>query len=119
MKTKYVTSLVVILFITVACGNIKKTTETTTSKTQITKTISGSGSETQKITLNEGAAIFKYSYNGSGNFIVWLKDNNAKELALIENSIGSIKGSKSENIRQDGNYILDVEAEGSWTIEIK
>lgn len=120
MKLRYLSSLFVFILIIYACGNTDKLNEnSSTDRTQITKTLTGRGAETQRITLNEGAAIFKYNYSGPRNFIIWLKDNNAKNIALIVNDIDATSGSKSVNIKTDGTYILDVEAEGNWSIEIK
>lgn len=120
VKIKYFISILILLLIIISCGNTKKSSQNDdTSKSQITKTIKGSGAETQRITLNKGAAIFKYNYSGSDNFIIWLKTSDAKNLDLIVNEIKSTSGSKSVSIPKDGTYILDVETVGNWTIDIK
>ncbi len=120
MHYKSVIAVLAILFIVIACGNTKKFSESKeNTKPQVTKTIKGSGTETQRITLNKGAAIFNYRYSGSHNFVIWLKYSNAKELELIVNKIGSTSGSISVYVPEDGTYILDVKSDGNWSIDIK
>jgi hypothetical protein len=68
--------------------------------------------------LKQGPAIFKMTHNGSSNFAVWLDDVNGKHVDLLANKIGMFDGSRSEDIDQGGIYLLDVDADGDWKIDI-
>jgi hypothetical protein len=73
---------------------------------------------TQFFTLKEGSAIFRMTHNGSSNFAVWLDDVNGKHVDLLANKFGTFDGSKTEDIDQGGIYLLDVDADGDWKIDI-
>jgi hypothetical protein len=81
--------------------------------------LSGTGDQaTQKFHLQSGLSIFTMKYDGSDNFIVELKDHNGELVDLLANVIGSYDGSQAEGITSDGDYILNVQASGPWTITI-
>jgi hypothetical protein len=120
IKLKFIVSLLTLIFVIVACGRNSTNNKTSTSsKSQNHLSLSGSGTKTQRITLNEGSAIVNYAYKGEGNFVVWVKTDEAKELELISNEIGSTSGSKSFHVPSDGSYILDVSSSGNWTVNIQ
>lgn len=73
---------------------------------------------TRFFALKDGSAIFKMTHNGSANFAVWLDDVNGKHIDLLANKVGIFDGSKSEDIDQGGIYLLDVDADGDWKIDI-
>jgi PKD repeat protein len=68
--------------------------------------------------LQEGLHTFEFSHDGDSNFIVELYDENGDSIALLANEIGSYEGSTAERIPQDGFYVLDIVADGSWTIDV-
>lgn len=79
----------------------------------------GQGNDyTEKFQLKSGLTYVNYKYTGESNFIAWLVDNNGNEKELIANEIGSCDGKKAFSVEQ-GTYLINVESEGSWTIEIK
>ena len=71
--------------------------------------------------LQRGLRIFTFSYTGSGNFVVWLIDEDGERIDLVANEIGTCSGSKATQIRRTGKYLLDVMADGGcgWRISIK
>lgn len=73
---------------------------------------------TQFFRLEPGTAKFHIVHNGSANFIVWLDDVNGNHIDAITNMMGSYDGTKSESIAQGGVYLLDVDADGNWKIDI-
>jgi len=82
--------------------------------------INGVGQQaTEKFTLNKGLAVFKMTHNGSSNFSVKLLDEQGDYIDLLVNEIGSFEGSKAVKIPQNGIYLLDIQADGSWTIIIE
>jgi hypothetical protein len=71
---------------------------------------------TVKFPLNSGMVRFVYNYKGEGNFSIFLKDSQGKDVSGIANTIGDADSTKVVNIREDGDYMLDVQAEGSWAV---
>lgn len=116
-QIKFILSLTILVALVIACGN---TSKKNTSKSQLTYHLTGTGTKTQKVTLNEGLAIFDYSGDDEkGHYSIWLKYSNGKNFKLIANQIGGKAGSVSVNIPEDDTYVLDVTSEGYWGIYIK
>jgi hypothetical protein len=83
-------------------------------------TLSGSGQEaTSKFTLEEGLSIFKMSHDGDSNFAIWLMDNNGNNEELLVNEIGEFDGAKAVGIDDGGTYLLDISADGDWSVDIE
>lgn len=81
---------------------------------------SGHGQQvTPLFTLTEGLAIFRMTHDGNSNFIVWLEDDEANLVELLVNEIGSFDGSKSVHIGNTVRYLLDILADGDWTVVIE
>lgn len=57
------------------------------------------------------------SHAGSSNFIVWLYDADGNQVMNFANVIGDYQGSRYFN-PDPGVYVLDVVADGAWTIDI-
>jgi hypothetical protein len=82
-------------------------------------TLSGSGqTATEPFELEYGLAVFRMAHQGNRNFIVWLLDSNGRRVDLLVNEIGSSSGSKAVQIPRDGTYLLQVEADGPWTVQV-
>jgi hypothetical protein len=85
-----------------------------------TQSFSGTGQQvTPLFRLTEGSAIFRMTHTGSSNFIIWLEDDTANMVALLVNKIGSFSGSASEHIEDTGWFMLDISADGAWTVTIE
>jgi hypothetical protein len=81
--------------------------------------LSGQGQEASEIfTLKKGLAIFNMKYSGTSNFIIWLLDSNGDKVGLLANEIGAFNGAQALEIPGPGDYILDVDADGPWTVDI-
>ena len=83
--------------------------------------LSGDGqTATDPFTLEAGLAIFRTSYRGEGNFVAWLFDETGArvENGLVANEVGSFDGSQAVQAK-GGQYLLDVQARGPWTITIE
>ena len=81
--------------------------------------LSGTGQEaTEKFVLKEGLVRFDFLYTGKHNFVVWLLDNDGREVELLANKIGYFDGSKAIRINKTGIYLLDISADGGWTVTI-
>jgi len=59
------------------------------------------------------------NHDGDRNFIVWLLNDEGDQIDILVNKIGEFDGSKAVGITKQGDYILDINADGSWTINIE
>lgn len=73
---------------------------------------------TEPFSFAGGLARFEMSHSGEGNFAVTVLDADGNPVALPANDIGNFQGSAAESL-PDGIYVLDVEADGPWTIDIQ
>ncbi len=86
---------------------------------QSTRYFSGYGQEaTESFYLERGLARFKIKNSGSGHFSIWLMDSKGNNLDLLVNEIGSFDGSKATKVPKSGYYLLDVDADSSWSITV-
>jgi hypothetical protein len=82
--------------------------------------LTGTGQQaSQKFHLTSGLAIFNMKHSGESNFAIWLLDSNGNKVDLMVNEIGSFDGSKAEHITTAGDYVLDITADGPWTVEVQ
>lgn len=80
---------------------------------------SGKGtSATNRIELPQGVYVVKSLARGDSNFIVKLVNKDDGDYEPIVNEIGNYDGSSTVIIDSAGVYILDVVADGEWTIEV-
>ena len=67
--------------------------------------------------LSRGVKDFEMTHKGEGRFTVRLLDENGakvgRSLAKVK---GSFRGSRSVRVPRDGIYLLQVEADGPWTV---
>ena len=70
------------------------------------------------IELRPGLLLIAYSHNGTSNFIAWLKDAQGNNVGLLANDLGSSQGRKALQIRKPGQYIIDIQADGNWGINL-
>lgn len=80
----------------------------------------GSGQKASDIfTLRKGLAVFDSEHTGgTSNFIVYLLDAKGETVSLVANGIGNFSGSKAARIPADGSYLLNVSADGRWSISV-
>jgi hypothetical protein len=50
--------------------------------------------------------------------MAYLLDSQGDMAALVANEIGSCEGSSAGNIESAGDYLLDITADGNWSIEL-
>ncbi|WP_110926788.1 hypothetical protein [Bacillus massiliglaciei] len=81
--------------------------------------VSGSGdTATDAVKLKSGFAIFDGAHTGGSNFAVKLQDENGNDMELLVNTIGNYKGKTFAEIPADGDYYLNVTADGKWNFNI-
>lgn len=82
--------------------------------------LSGNGKEaTDFFDLEKGLVTFTLTHNGDSNFAIWLLDSDGNKKGLLVNEIGSFSGSHALGIRNAGQYLLDISADGRWTVTIE
>ena len=80
-------------------------------------TLTGEGKKaTEFFELEKGLWIVEFEHDGSSNFIVTLLDGDGDTVEYLTNEIGSFEGSSAIKIDKSAAYLLDVDADGSWSI---
>ena len=83
-------------------------------------TLSGTGQQASEMFyLDEGLVIFEMTHDGDGYFGIWLLDDEGDRIDLLVNEGGEFDGSKAVGINKAGIYLLDISADGNWTITIE
>jgi len=83
-----------------------------------TQSFSGSGEEVRRdISIEGGLTVVQASHSGESNFQVSLVNDSEFDDNFI-NVIGDFDGAQADLI-EGGEYILDVNADGSWEIDIR
>lgn len=82
--------------------------------------LSGVGQQaSKKFALESGLSIFHLTHTGTSNFAVKLLDSDGQAVDLLVNEIGKFDGSKAVGVVNKGEYILDISANGKWTVKIE
>lgn len=102
----------------------EQTATCTVSVTTAPIVFSGSGDKViTGIELSKGAYYLEYTHQGKSNFIIDLyHGKNGSDRDLLANDIGQCSGRKAlgDALRSDiQNGMLEINADGKWTIEIK
>ena len=106
------------------CGvkiNSSNTTETTSpmKSSSTPPLLKGHGQQVSpKFTLQQGLVTFHMAHNGQRNFIVWLLDQQGNRVGLLVNKTGSFNGAKALGIQRAGLFVLDIQADGNWAVNI-
>ena len=80
-------------------------------------TLTGEGKKaTEFFELEKGLWIVALEHAGSSNFQVKLLDGDGDRVESLANEIGSFQGSMAIKIDETAAYLLDVNADGSWSI---
>ena len=82
--------------------------------------LSGTSMQATKLFyLPEGKVTFTLKHGGESNFIVKLLDDEGNSVAGLANEIGLFESKKQVDILFAGNYLLDIEADGIWQVNIE
>jgi hypothetical protein len=83
-------------------------------------TLTGSGQQvTQFFSLNAGPATFHVTHDGWENFNVWLFSNDGTRVERIASTVGIYDQTTTMNITSSGVYVLDIQADGTWKVDIR
>lgn len=69
--------------------------------------------------LSRGVKRLTLSHDGLRNFSVRLLNARGQSVSLVVNVIGQFQGAKEVDLREGGVYLLDVNADGQWTIRVE
>jgi hypothetical protein len=77
----------------------------------------GRGHEaTNLFSLSPGLYVFRLRHEGESNFIVHLVADTGRPINTLANQIGDFEGSKAVRIERSGRYLLNIDADGEWSI---
>ena len=100
--------------------NVVITQPTPDTEMALPLTLSAKGQQaSQFFKLNSGLTTFKMTHDGSSHFSIWLLDSSGNKTELLVNDVGSFDGSKAVGISDAGVYVLDISADGNWTVNIE
>ncbi len=84
------------------------------------QTFSGSGQEaTRPFALIAGLAVFEMEHRGEGAFLVRLMDDKGNVVGEVANAQGVFGGSRALRVAETGRYLLDVVADGRWSVRLR
>lgn len=72
-----------------------------------------------KFMLEPGLCIMEMTHDGQSNLIVRLLDENGDEVDTLINKTGPFVGEYGFAVDRDGEYLLDVDADGAWTATLR
>src|SRR5262245_57274005 len=82
--------------------------------------LSGKGEQaTAKFRLKAGLSTWQISHDGRSNFQVTLVGTDGKTSDMNINEIGRYQGTQAFPVKKDGEYLLNVHADGKWSITIE
>lgn len=92
----------------------------TTASPLSAQQLEGTGSHASPLfALDAGLAVFDVEHHGRGRFTVLLLDERAEVVARLADTAGAYSGSTAVRVPRSGRYLLDVEADGPWTIRLR
>src|SRR3989339_388439 len=71
------------------------------------------------IKIDKGLKTFKMKHSGTGHFSIVLLDKNGEYIELLVNTTGQFDGSKAVGISKSDLHLLDISADGEWSIIIE
>jgi len=77
-----------------------------------------SNQATALFALQTGLTRFESTHDGESNFMVYLLDADGNQVSLVANTIGAGPTSKAVKISVAGQYLLNVMADGAWTVTV-
>ncbi|HTQ38990.1 MAG TPA: hypothetical protein VMJ32_08175 [Pirellulales bacterium] len=82
--------------------------------------LAGKGRQaSEKFRLEPGLCVFEVNHDGDSNLVIRLLDRNGKEIDTVFNQIGKFTGQRAMNVPKGDTCLLDVQADGNWTANIR
>jgi len=80
---------------------------------------SGRGQQvTRKFTLQPGLYVFGMKHTGTSNFVIRPMSTDGGKYSSLVNEIGRFEGSTAFSVRETKTFLLNVDADGNWSISI-
>ncbi|MBY9081547.1 hypothetical protein KIH86_26125 [Paenibacillus sp. HN-1] len=76
--------------------------------------LTGKGNDVVFVNLQSKLTRFSFKHTGESNFIVHLNEG-----ISLANEIGHYSGSTAETLDYEGTYVISVQADGQWSIDIE
>jgi hypothetical protein len=73
---------------------------------------------TEFFTLSKGLHVFETSHKGSGIFRVQLLNASGQRIEQITGVVGNYDGSRAIKIEQTGIYLMNIVADGDWSVSV-
>ncbi len=73
----------------------------------------------KKFTLNDGLVVSRMTHDGKRIFSVTLLDDKGTRIASLVSMVGNFNGANAIGIKQSGTYLLNITADGNWTINVE
>ena len=81
--------------------------------------LSGTGEQaTGRFRLQGGLSTWHFTHDGKSNFQVTLLKSDGKRSDMTLNEIGRYNGTQAVRVPQAGEYLLNVHADGKWSVTI-
>ena len=108
--TKFLTTSAITKLEITADGSWTVEVDTASSSREVVSSTTGRGDEVLRFGGPVGA--YRFTHDGSSNFVVWLYSSNGRMVDLLVNEIGSYDGTV---VVPAGAY-MSVESDGNWSI---
>jgi hypothetical protein len=123
-KSKFIIAVILCFLLATACSKFRgdkdtKTKQQTTEpekKDQYRIAENFVDNKSQIIDLIEGPATFDIKFEGNGNFVAKILNDDGTVLDVLADVNGSYKGTKSITVPKTTSYILDVKCQGTWSV---
>jgi hypothetical protein len=84
------------------------------------QSFSGKGPEgTAFFTLSKGSHVFETTHKGRGIFRAQLLNASGQRIEQVAGVIGNYDGSKAVKIDRPGIYLMNIVADGDWTVSVE
>jgi hypothetical protein len=81
--------------------------------------LSGAGQQVSKFfILDKEVTTFNITHDGWMDFNVWLLDSNGEKVERLVSTYGPYDASVTLNLTNGGIYLLDIQADGQWQVDI-
>jgi hypothetical protein len=69
--------------------------------------------------LEPGLAVWELEHRGQGRFVVRLLGEQGVLVDTLADAAGGFRGSRAVQVPQGGRYLLDVAADGAWSVRLR
>lgn len=124
-KSKFLIAVILCVLLAASCSKFRGEKDTNKTKQQTNEPEKKDqyriaenfvDNKSQIIDLIEGPATFDIKFEGNGNFVAKILNDDGTVLDVLADVNGSYKGTKSITVPKTTSYILDVKCQGIWSV---